>query len=219
MKKIEIFFGALVIALALSCSSKPKGEEAQTSAPEATTSEATGDAYKVSPEASFVNWSGTKIGGGHEGNVVVSSGTLNAEGDNITGGNFVIDLTSINATDLEEADDKQKLEGHLKSPDFFDVAQFPSASFEITKTTKVTNDPEANHLIYGNLTVKGVTKQISFKAKSEVKNNSITVRTPPFTFDRTEFNIQYASSKFFDDLKDRAINDQIGVQINLIGTK
>ena len=219
MKKVQLFLGVMTFLIAMACSSKPKGEEAQTSEPAQVESQSNGNTYNVSTDASTVNWTGTKIGGSHTGTLGIKSGSINVENGNITGGKFTMDMNAIVNTDMEDATDRGKLEGHLKSPDFFDVAKFPTSSFEITKTTALTNDAEANALIYGNLTIKGVTKQISFKAKTEATGNTISVKTAPFTIDRTEFNVQYASAKFFDNLKDKAINDQIGVQINVMASK
>ncbi|MEK6555965.1 MAG: YceI family protein, partial [Bdellovibrionota bacterium] len=88
----------------------------------------------VDTAASEVNWTGSKvIGASHNGHIKMSSGSVQMDGKKLLGGEFVIDMNSINNVDLAgSAKDKAKLEGHLKSDDFFGVAKHPTATFKIT---------------------------------------------------------------------------------------
>lgn len=205
--------------LAVSCKNKSASQADTTSAAEAAT--ASGKSYNVDPAGSIMMWEGTKLAGAHSGTINVSAGNITAEGGKITSGEFVIDMNSINVTDLE-GDDKAYLESHLKgstdknADDFFNVATYPTSKFVITKVTELGNDPTANSLVYGNLTMKDITKQIAFKANIDVAEAGINVSAPKFTIDRTDWGIKYGSDKFFDNLKDKAINDNIELQIKLM---
>ncbi len=215
MKILKISVLTLFSAtLFYSCSNAPAGEKAETTEAAPVEEVTTGTEYAVKTDASVVNWTGSKVGGEHVGTLNFSEGTITVEDGNITAGKLVIDMASLANTDLPD-DKKPKLEGHLKSPDFFDVAAFPTSTFELTKVTGLENDPDATHLVYGNLTLKDVTKQISFKAKVEMGENGVTVSTPDFTIDRADFNVKYGSTRFFDDLKDKAINDNVGLSISV----
>ena len=142
----------------------------------------------------------------------------------IESGQFVMDMSTIKNTYLD-GKMKANLEAHLmgtvdeKRNDFFDIRSYPTGSFAVTKVTKLMNDADATHIINGNLTLRDQTKQVSFRAKVESNGDQITATSVPFKIDRTEWNIQFKSQKFFDDLKDNFINDEIGIQISLVAKK
>ena len=178
----------------------------------------------VRPDQSMVNWEASKPGKQHIGTIHVKSGSFTMKGDMIESGSFVIDMTTIASTDLEGGM-KDKLEGHLKGleegkeNDFFNVRQYPEAKFEITKVTKLLNDDEANHLIYGNLTIKDITKETGFKANVREIGDQIIASSISFSIDRTEWDIKFMSNKFFDNLKDNVIKDDVGLSVMLVGQK
>lgn len=211
----------LLVAGTISCK-QSEGTKAETS--EAAEAAATaGVDYTVNTSASSVMWEGTKPAGAHTGTLDVSSGMLSIEDGNITGGEFVLDMTSITVTDLD-GDAKADLEGHLKGSSeenqdhFFNVATHPTGKFVITKVTKLMGNANATHMVYGNLTLKGITKEVGFNATVSVDDQKVEVATPKFTIDRTEWGIKYGSKKFFDDLKDKFINDDMGIEIKLVAT-
>lgn len=181
----------------------------------------TGKTYIVDQTLSKVLWEGTKPAGAHNGTVDVSSGSISVANGTITGGAFAINMNTITVLDLE-GDKKAYLEGHLKgldeksADDFFNVNKYPMAKFEITKVTKLENDPAGSHLVYGNLTIRDVTKQIGIKANVSISDNTVSVKAPTFKIDRTEWGIKYHSGKFFDNLKDKVINDDLNMGINLV---
>ncbi len=175
----------------------------------------TGTSYGVDLGASKVMWTGSKLTGTHSGTIGLSSGNILSESGKITGGEFVMDMNSLTNTDMEAGQGKEKLEGHLKNEDFFDVPQFPTAKFVITKVTALEGDAEATHLVYGNLTMKDVTKEVGFKAKVSQSEGMINVSTPKFAINRTDWGIKYGSSSFADIAKDKAINNDIDLAINL----
>lgn len=208
---ITVFFLLFLMA----CTNAPDAEKAKTSeAKEVST--AAGETFKADTAESKVEWVATKVSGYHTGTVNIKSGELNVQDRNVTGGNFVMDMTSIVVSGPPGSDEKSnnKLLGHLKSPDFFEVDAHPIASFVITSVTpfngtvKDTTDPRqesiskykvANptHTVSGNLTLKGITKNIEFPASIVVGNNSVNA-IAKFNIDRTQWNIVYPGKP--DDL-------------------
>ncbi len=182
---------------------------------------ATGVTMGVDVTNSKVLWEGTKPTGAHNGTVDVVAGSVSVKDGKVTGGNFTLDMNSITCLDLEGGE-KAGLEGHLKGTGeaekedhFFNVKKYPTAKFEITKVTGLAGNADANSLVYGNLTMKDQTKQVSFKANIAIDGNMVNVSAPKFTIDRTQWNVTYGSKSIFDNLKDKFINDEIGLQIEL----
>ncbi|MEY3957061.1 MAG: hypothetical protein RLZ73_1517, partial [Bacteroidota bacterium] len=143
----------------------------------------------VNKSASSIAWLAKKVTGEHNGTVGISAGALNVNGNKLIGGNFTIDLKTIKALDITDPGYNQKFIGHITSGDFFEIEKFPTASFVITKV--------AGNQVTGNLTVKGITKSITFPAEIAVKGGKVTAKAN-ITIDRTDFNIKYGSKKFFD---------------------
>lgn len=187
------------------------GEKATTAEASATSSK-----YQVDVATSTLGWTGKKVTGQHNGAIKISEGSFSVENGNIAAGKFVIDMTSISNEDLAEAPDMQKkLLGHLSSPDFFNVAEHPQATFEITSVAALNADPNgATHTISGNLTIKGISKEISFPALVSMHDGSFRAEAD-FNIDRTEWDIRYGSGKFFDDLGDKTIYDDINLRLAL----
>jgi polyisoprenoid-binding protein YceI len=175
--------------------------------------------FDVDLTASTLGWAGTKVGGRHNGTINIQSGSISVEKNNITAGNFVIDMTTIKDLDLTEKDGAGKLVGHLASPDFFDVAKFPTSKFEITGSEKLAQADSLgnNYNIMGNLTIKDVTKNITIPANVTMDSTQFTA-TSKFKVDRADFNVQYGSGKFFKNLGDKAIGDIIEYDLNLKAT-
>ncbi len=225
MKKCFLFLSVVVMSFAIvSCSNSPKAEKAEVkeAAKKQETANTATQTIGVNLTDSKVNWTGNKPAGSHTGYVNLKEGALKVDkGGDITGGSFVLDMNTITCTDLE-GDYKASLEGHLKGleadgkDDFFNVTDFPTASFDITKVAKLAGDADASHLIYGNLTLKGVTKEVGFKAKLNNDNGKYSISSPDFSINRTDFGIKFMSKSFFDDLKDKYINDDIVLSINLV---
>jgi len=219
MKK-SIFLIGLVITL-VSCQSRPSAENAGAGDSQ-TAAVASGAEYAVNTATSVLNWKGQKPGGEHTGTVSVSEGKVSAENGKIVSGSFTIDLNTIVDTDITDADMNGKLVGHLKSADFFDVAQFPSAKFELVSVAELpdgsaasTDSIVASHQVTGNLVMKGVSKSISFPAQISVNETGITAITAPFSIDRTQWGVNYGSKSIFAELKDKFINDEMIISLNL----
>ena len=159
----------------------------------------------LNTKESKIEWEGEKLTGSHEGTIMFKEGYLDMDGDKITGGEFIVDMTSIVATDLE-GEGKQKLEGHLKSDDFFGVANHPTAKLTIKNATKKGD----SYGVIADLTIKGKTNPVTF----DLEMNGDTATTE-LTVDRTEYDVKYGSGSLFDNLGDNVIYDDFELDVTL----
>jgi len=171
-----------------------------------------GEEGKVNTKKSVITWKGYKVTGQHEGTLEIKNGNLNFDKGNLKGGSFDIDMTSIASTDLSGGT-ADKLNGHLKSPDFFGVEKFPTAKFVITKV--ISRGAKGDYKIVGNLTIKETTKEIKFNAKVS-EEGGVKTATADVTIDRTDFDVRYGSGSFFDSLGDKTIYDEFDLSIKLV---
>ena len=167
---------------------------------------------KVDTKSSQIAWVGKKVTGQHNGIVNIKSGALQMEEGQVTGGSFVIDMTSIDVLDLE-GEYKGKLMGHLKSDDFFSVESHPTAKFVITSLNK-SEATDATHFAAGDLTIKGITNKITFPANVTIVDGKANVKAT-LELDRTKWNVRYGSGSFFDGLGDNMIYDDFELTVNL----
>jgi polyisoprenoid-binding protein YceI len=163
------------------------------------------DTLKLDLNRSKLIWKGTKMRGtgSHEGEVRISHGFLLKDKNGLVGGQFELDIQSISITDIPKTDPIpiNNLTEHLMHEDFFDVDNYPTAEFDITK---ITTQSSVNLIVSGNLTIRGITKNITFSAVK--KGNSITTK---FLLDRFEWNIAYEGSWADRTLVDRDIEFRI----------
>lgn len=163
---------------------------------------------------SEITWVGKKVTGQHTGTIQIKSGTVTFEGDVLTKANVVVDMNSINDKDLTNPEYKAKLESHLKSEDFFDVAKNPEATFELTRATP--GKTKGSYQFAGNLTVRGITNPITLDGTVKKAGDHYEL-TSKFKFDRSKFNVKYNSGKFFDVAKlgDKLVYDDIELALNV----
>ena len=161
---------------------------------------------KIDAAKSSINWLGKKVTGQHNGTVNFKEGNLVFRGKKVTGGNFVVDMTSLTATDLQ-GEYQGKLNGHLKADDFFGTDKFPTATLVFKK---VVAKSATTFTVTGNLTIKGITKPITFDLATTA--NSATAK---FNVDRTKYDIKYGSGSFFSNIGDKAINDEFELDVTL----
>ena len=128
-------------------------------------------------------------------------------GKKLTGGNFVVDMTSINTTDLQAGKGKEDLDGHLKADDFFGVANHPIATL-IFKS--IGAKAKNKYAVVADLTIKGITNPVSFDIVIDKSNAIANV-----VVDRTKYDIKYNSKSFFSTIGDKAINDDFDLNVNL----
>jgi len=168
------------------------------------------DNFKVNVENSKLTWKGYKPTGSHTGTITLASGNIVIKNNKLIVGSFVADMSTI-----KDADGSAKLEGHLKSADFFEVAAFPTSKFEITKTEV----KGAKIHVTGNMTIKGITKQITFPAAFAVNKDNAILTSDTFQINRADFNVKYKSKTFFNDLKDKFVNDDFDFQVTIVAKK
>ncbi len=167
-----------------------------------------GEKKEIKTSESSVTWKGYKVTGEHEGTIALKSGSLEFSGKKLTGGEFVVDMTTINTTDLEAGKGKEKLDGHLAADDFFGADKHPTSKL-VFKSLKAFN--KNSYTVTGDLTIKGITKEVTFVITILENKATATLKV-----DRTKFDIKYGSSSFFDDLKDKAIYDEFDLVVNLV---
>lgn len=164
------------------------------------------DVKEVSITKSSVTWKGYKVTGSHTGTIALKSGSLSFEDSKLVGGTFVMDMNSIACTDLEGVY-KEKLEGHLKSDDFFGVKNNPTARLVFTN---VTAGDKGVYAIKGDLTIKGKTNNVLFDLTVNEHNATTALK-----INRAKYDVKYGSTSFFEGLKDKAIYDEFDLQVNL----
>lgn len=153
-----------------------------------------------------LTWHGEKVLGKHDGTIQLKSGWIEWQDNRITGGEFIIDMTT-----LEDSEDNQKLEGHLRSDDFFGVEKYPTSKFVISGSTPFD---KGTGIVSGNLTIKDKTNPIEFKSSMQQKDDGIWFFSN-ITIDRTKYDIRYGSGTFFDNLGDKTIYDDFNLKVNL----
>ncbi|APG60156.1 YceI family protein [Christiangramia salexigens] len=219
----RIFLNAFVIAglgLAITGCKNNNNEAEVSEAKETATAEVETAEFTVDTAASVIKWEGSKPTGTHTGTIQVAEGSFKANDSIIESGSFVIDMTTINVTDLE-GDEKNNLEAHLKGTvegkegDFFNVTEFPKATFEVTGIT----EKEGQAMLQGNLTLKEQTKNIEFPVTISRDGETIQISSQEFSIDRTKWNVNYGSKSVFDGLGDKFINDDVQLKINLKAKK
>ncbi len=211
----RIFLFSSVVALtffAFSCSnSGQKAETGDAKAVSVTEGELT---LNVDPSNSTLEWEGSKPTGKHHGTINISKGEIHITDGKLVGGNFTIDMNSIVDLDLEDAESNGKLVGHLKSADFFDVEKFPTSLFEITSVEAIGGSNE-NLNVTGNLTLKETTASVSFPVTYKLDTTGLKVESSIFIIDRSVWSVKYGSRKFFDNLKDSYISDEISLKVTI----
>lgn len=202
-------------AVTFACSNE--ADKAETTA----VAEASGDTGSALPiSSSMLKWTGKKLTGEHFGTLTIREGGLSVAGDQLTGGNFTIDMNSIVVEDLTDPGKNKDLTDHLMSEDFFNVANHPEAKFEITGVEALAAADAAGntHTISGNLTIKGITQGIKFPAAVAIQDGAVSAKAN-FNIDRTLWDIKYRSGKFFPEIGDKVISDEIGISLELTANK
>lgn len=207
---------AAVMIFTVSCKENANEVEAMDAETEAMASEAA-VTYNVDTAASTIEWIGSKPTADHTGTIALSSGMVQVNGETVESGEFTVDMTSIAVTDITEEEGASNLKAHLegtvdgKETDFFNVKKYPTASFVVTGLNGNT--------LEGNLTLKDVTKNVSFPVSVSYDGDKMMLTSEEFTIDRTDWGIVYGSSSLADVVADKAISDDITLKVNLVATK
>ena len=165
---------------------------------------------QVDLENSSVKWTGTQISGkSHYGTLSFKSADVSFNGNDLVGGNFVVDMTTLSVDDLT-GKGKTSLEGHLKADDFFSVNDFNFSELKLDNVAVVSKN---EYSATGNLTIKGYTHEakVSFYTKEGSKK-----MTAKLVFDRSKYDVRYGSGSFFENLGDKLILDDIELEVTLV---
>ncbi|MFM1879399.1 MAG: hypothetical protein RLZZ241_2265 [Bacteroidota bacterium] len=190
MKKNSLLLLAAVFGITTAFTTKPNVDETKT----------------INTDKSGVTWRAYKVTGSHMGTVALQSGSLTFSDGKLSGGTFVVDMTTLTSTDLE-GEWKDKLVGHLKSEDFFSVAQHQTSKL-VFSSVKATG--KNSFQISADLTIKGITKPITFELSVYGSKANATLKV-----DRAAYDIRYGSGSFFDDLGDKTIYDEFDLVVDL----
>ena len=175
-------------------------------------------AYKIDTKQSVINWHGKKVAGEHNGTIKIADGTLNVDGKTVKSGVVNLDMTSIADDDIKDAGMNARLVGHLKSDDWFAAEKYPTSKFEITKMAPNTKAAgKDNYDVTGNLTIKGITKEVTFPATVVVSGNKLTANGK-FKLDRTKWEVKYGSN-LIGTAADKLIDNDFDVTLNIVATK
>jgi polyisoprenoid-binding protein YceI len=201
MKKLIILSTLLIASLSFGADAKKKTTPAAAAA--MTQVDVTGG----------LKWTGYGVGKSHSGDLALKAGYVEMKGNDIVGGTFTIDMGTLKTTDSE------KLQGHLQSPDFFDVKKFPEGTFKITQVAAIKEAKAGmpTHTITGNLTIKGKTHPETFMATITKEGAKWSAKAEAEIKDRTQYDIVYNSAKFktVSALGDKLIEDKIKIELNL----
>ena len=163
--------------------------------------------YNIETAQSQITWTGREVStSSHYGTLDFVSGNFEISNGAIVNGEFIVDMTSINNQDME-GDSKVRLEGHLKSDDFFSVESHPIAVLSIN-SSELISDGKWN--VSGDLSIKGFTHPVNFEMVSTSEGWSANL-----VFDRSKYDVRFRSGSFFENLGDKLIYDDIELSINL----
>lgn len=162
--------------------------------------------FQIVSAQSNIDWVGKKVTGAHNGTIAIKDGHLVLNGNQLTGGTFVVDTTSIKILDIADLATNAQFLGHLVSDDFFSTDKYPEANLVITSVS-------GNH-INGDLTIKGITHPVSFDAAVTVTDGQLTA-SGKLIIDRTKYEMRFRSGNFFKDLGDTLIYNDFELAITL----
>jgi polyisoprenoid-binding protein YceI len=205
----------LIIAYLFSACRGPVEKENETDGLASSSNHVAGEKYLIDKKESVVAWKGSKVFApdqAHIGHVYISKGELIIEKTQLVGGTVEIDMNTI--TDPVHGSDNNLI-NHLKDPDFFDVKKFPTSTFAIIKVASANDETIS---VTGNLTIKGITHAVTFPAKIEIKGGVVSGNCK-MTIDRTKWDVRYNSGKFYDNLADNAISDDIEFEMKIVARK
>tara|TARA_Y100000589_G_C26974039_1_gene555784 strand:+ start:179 stop:790 length:612 start_codon:yes stop_codon:yes gene_type:complete len=200
MKKLYTFLMLFVLA---SCNTNPNQASTQQAQGIATAD----NIYNIETAQSQITWTGREVStSSHYGTLDFVSGNFEISNGAIVNGEFIVDMTSINNQDMQ-GDSKARLEGHLKSDDFFSVESYPTAAISIN-SSELISDGKWN--VSADLSIKGFTHPVNFEMISSEDG-----WTANLVFDRSKYDVRFRSGSFFENLGDKLIYDDIELSVNL----
>jgi len=218
MKKAAIALFVIAVAIT-SCKNKEKKAETKDAQEVEIVKAVETITYKTIKEGSMLKWRAAHLVGVQKrfGTTMLKSAEVLLNDNVVTNATFVIDLASLTVDNFDDAEQKGKLEGHLKSPDFFNIEKHPTAKFVLTNVEKTTGD--YNSKITGNLTILEVSKSITFNANIAVLDNSVAINSEDFSVNRQDWGLSYNTEGDKGVPADFLIADAVGFTINVAVTK
>jgi polyisoprenoid-binding protein YceI len=218
MKKIVISLFVLAVTFT-ACKDSGKKVETKEAQEVEIVKEAETVTYATVKEGSELKWRASHLGGtgARFGKTKLQSGKVLLNNNKVTNAKFIIDLSSLTVDNFDDAEQKGKLEGHLKSPDFFNIEKFPTARFELTKVEE--NKGNYNSIITGNLTILETTKSISFNANIKVTEDSVNISSEDFSVNRQDWKLSYHTEGDAGVPRDFLIADKVGFTIDVTVNK
>lgn len=173
--------------------------------------------YRLDPTHCTVTWAGRNLNGRHDGIIPLVGGQIAIAAGRLVGGEIVLDLTKLANRDLQDETLRALLETHLKSDDFFDVARYPNATVRLLGGEPLAGATPgtANYRVLAELTLKGVTRPLSFAAAVAPQQDGSVKAQAALELDRTDWGILYGSGKLFERLGMHLVHDQISVELFL----
>jgi polyisoprenoid-binding protein YceI len=162
--------------------------------------------FEIAVAQSNIDWTGRKVTGSHFGTINLKQGALTVDDGKLTGGNFIVDTTSIKILDVTDPATNAQFAGHLASDDFFSIDRYPEAVFEIISVN--------NNHIEGDLTIKGITHRVGFDADIHISDDALTA-VGKIVIDRTKYGIRFRSGNFFKNLGDTLIYNDFDLNVNI----
>lgn len=213
---------SLFAIFTFSCKGEKENKVETSEAQEKMETEAAVTTYNANAEATKIDWQASKLTGNHTGYLHISKGYINLNDSNeIEGGEFALDMSTITVTDLEKGDGKEDLEAHLKGTvkdkkgDFFNITEYPTGNFVVTGM----NVTDGKTWLEGNLTLLETTKNIKFPVNISLDGDTMVLQSEPFTIDRTEWDINFRSKSMFPNIGDKVIYDDISLTVYLEANK
>lgn len=172
--------------------------------------------YIADINESIVEWAASRTGKTHNGTVNITDGMLTFEDGQLIGGDFTLNMTSIKVLDIPTSNKMNaKLVDHLNSSDFFSTENQPTGKFVI-----IGSEPQnGKTFLKGKLTIKDITHDVSFLATIKNNGDAVEMTSDEITIDRTKWDVKFRSGKFFNNLKDLLICDDITISVKVKATK
>jgi polyisoprenoid-binding protein YceI len=178
--------------------------------------------YRMDPETSIVRWTGRNWFNHHSGTVRLASGEIHLRAGDLVSAKFLVDLTTIVCEDLQDGAMNALLIQHLKSPDFFDVANHPTAEFVSNAVELVESATEGTpgHVLRGTFTLRGISQAMEFPVVLATKEDGRHLTgQAQMEFDRTAYGSHYGSGKFFRFLGQHLVNDHVQLHVKIHAKK
>lgn len=158
---------------------------------------------------SEIGWSAKSVSDTHYGKIQLKQAEVKLQGAQVVSIQVTANMATISVADITDPGHNQDFVRHVTTEDFFEVEKFPEANF-ISTEVKATEDGQWQ--IRGDLTIKGVTKPVSFVAKAVPGGGALQATLP---IDRTAYGIIYGSSGQRGSEKDWFIYDEFLITVNL----